>query len=588
MKRRMIFVSLAILLVISMIAVTGCQTKDTTTGTTKTTTATSGSSATTTSGETGNLTKPGEFPIVKEQETITIVRLAVGETYDHETNLFTETYTERTNVKTVMIFLPGEQFKERLNLMFSGGDQFDMVVTANNSQTIYSKTEQMQLFNQGAILPLEDLIDTQSVWLKQAFDEVEGWREFMTGPDGHIYGFPYYNECYHCTWYHKMFMNKEWLTNLNLSVPTTTEEFYTVLKAFKEQDANDNGDPNDEIPLASCNILYSRMDGFLMCSFLYSDSEDRLYVDQGMVKAAFVQPEYKEGLKYLNKLYSEGLIYIESFAQDIGALIQLNSQKYESIVGAVPGAHHAWVGNREQGETPRWFEYVAIAPLKGPNGVQTTRYDYYNNFGLASGVGGFIPRTCKNPELVMRFIDWMYSEEGSMAIELGFEGVNWVKASPGEVGTNGEPAIWKGIRLQEGDQYYGNSTWGAVFPNYMPSRIRNGPVAPETWYSLDENGNPLGLEKYLYEQTRDNYVPYSEPLENILPPLYYPLEDLDELGQLKATIYPFIEESVARFTTGDLDLETDWDNYLSELDKLDLDRYLELTQKAYDQSSFKP
>lgn len=46
-----------------------------------------------------------------------------------------------------------------------------------------------------------------------------------------------------------MSINKQWLDNLKLEVPATTDELYTVLKAFKEQDANGNGDSKDEIPM---------------------------------------------------------------------------------------------------------------------------------------------------------------------------------------------------------------------------------------------------------------------------------------------------------------------------------------------------
>ncbi|HCA69426.1 MAG TPA: sugar ABC transporter substrate-binding protein, partial [Lachnospiraceae bacterium] len=36
-----------------------------------------------------------------------------------------------------------------------------------------------------------------------------------------------------------------------MEIPKTTEEFEAVLKAFKEKDANGNGDPNDEIPFSA-------------------------------------------------------------------------------------------------------------------------------------------------------------------------------------------------------------------------------------------------------------------------------------------------------------------------------------------------
>ena len=47
----------------------------------------------------------------------------------------------------------------------------------------------------------------------------------------------------------KFFLNKQWLENLKLEMPTTLDELTDVLRAFRDQDANGNGDPSDEIPL---------------------------------------------------------------------------------------------------------------------------------------------------------------------------------------------------------------------------------------------------------------------------------------------------------------------------------------------------
>ena len=48
-------------------------------------------------------------------------------------------------------------------------------------------------------------------------------------------------------------------------MPTTTEELREVLRAFKEQDANGNGDPNDEIPLSGSpeNLHLGYLAGYL-------------------------------------------------------------------------------------------------------------------------------------------------------------------------------------------------------------------------------------------------------------------------------------------------------------------------------------
>ena len=73
----------------------------------------------------------------------------------------------------------------------------------------------------------------------------------VMNPDGTIYTLPQVNSGAELRVARKLFINKKWLENVNMEVPTTTEELYQLLKAFKEQDANGNGDPNDEIPLCS-------------------------------------------------------------------------------------------------------------------------------------------------------------------------------------------------------------------------------------------------------------------------------------------------------------------------------------------------
>ena len=68
-------------------------------------------------------------------------------------------------------------------------------------------------------------------------------RPLVTSPDGEIYGLPQVNECYHCFYSQRAWINSDWLANVGMGVPQTTEEFVDVLTAFKEQDANGNGDP---------------------------------------------------------------------------------------------------------------------------------------------------------------------------------------------------------------------------------------------------------------------------------------------------------------------------------------------------------
>lgn len=73
-------------------------------------------------------------------------------------------------------------------------------------------------------------------------------KAFCSTSDGHIYGLPRLrvDMTDRLT---RSFVNKVWLENLGLEVPTTIDEYYEFSQHFKNQDANGNGDTNDEIPL---------------------------------------------------------------------------------------------------------------------------------------------------------------------------------------------------------------------------------------------------------------------------------------------------------------------------------------------------
>jgi putative aldouronate transport system substrate-binding protein len=107
-------------------------------------------------------------------------------------------------------------------------------------------------------------------------------------------------------------------------MPTTTEEFYQVLKAFKERDPNGNGKA-DEIPYIGTNAsLLNYPDAFLMNAFIYNNyfqNNFHLMINNGKVDAAFNKPEWKEGVKYINKLFKEGLMPLETFTQDLHVIL---------------------------------------------------------------------------------------------------------------------------------------------------------------------------------------------------------------------------------------------------------------------------
>ena len=75
---------------------------------------------------------------------------------------------------------------------------------------------------------------------------------------------------------------------------------------------------------------------------------------------------------------------------------------------------------------------------------------------------------------------------------------------------------------------------------------------------------------------------YAADEKNMLPLFYYLPEENEKIATYSVTIDSYVSESIARFITGDLDLDTDWDSYIDELNSFGLEDYIATIQSGYD------
>ncbi|UQZ84688.1 Lipoprotein LipO precursor [Paenibacillus konkukensis] len=502
------------------------------------------------------VTPAGEFPITKEKTTLKVMVKGSSIVENFATNEFTKWLEEKTNIHIDWEVAPEKTFDEKLNVSLASGDYPDVLLGMNVSpiqQSIYGKD--------GVFVPLNPYIDKYGVEMKKMFEQVSYVKDMITLPDGKIYSVPQVNECYHCSIGQKMWIYQPWLDKLGLKMPETTEEFYQVLKAFKEKDPNGNGKA-DEIPLVGAtNGPSSTLDLFLTSAFIEKDFNLR-FVKDGKVQVAYNQPEWKEALKYLHKLYADGLISPQSFTQDRNQLKQMGMNPEVPIIGAVASQNQTVFVDVDN---PRFKDFVAVPPLKGPAGIRSTAYNPY-----AVSTGQFvITNKAKNPAAAFRMADLLLSEEATLRSTQGRPGQEWVRPEAGELGINGKPAVWKPIatfgKLQ-------NVHWAQIGPSLRTNDLR-----------LSVASDPKNsLELILYNETK-KYEPYKTDPSKIVPPLFFTNEQAEELASLEKTITDYRTEFFAKAVTGSLDIDKEWDNYLSTLDKMNLKRCLEIYQQAYDQ-----
>ena len=533
-----------------------------------------GGGGTSTSQTASLVTEPGPFPIVTEPTELDIffTRLTPPANWDIETNWFTKEYEEMTGVHVNWEMVIGDdtQRAQKVNLKLTSGQYPDVF-----SKCSISRAQQVMYGNQGVFLPLNELIDDYTVHIKKMFEDLPNAKNEITTPNGNIYGLPNVVLYVHGTVPNKMWINKTWMDKLGLEAPTTTEEYYQVLKAFRDQDPNGNGKA-DEIPFITQGLDMV----FLMNSFLYFDNTYTM-LDGGTVTFTGDKEAYKEGLKYLKKLVDEGLYAADSLTMDYTQLTSLGMSD-DALIGSScnlwPGGFTSLESEVDDGGATRFWEYAAIAPLEGPNGV---RQIYYNGGTLTDGGDAFnITSACEHPEVAIRWVDYFYSMEGFNTASYGpkitsedelVEGVaGWRDAKEGEVGADGEKALFYPYGLNNEV----NCGWNTneVVPRYQPFASHTGMTVPADGH----------YEQMLYDATVNDYWPYKA--EKSVPPLYMDDSIASEFAELQTLLVDYCNEAASQFITGVRDIDAEWDRYLDELDRLGLQRFLEIYQASYDEN----
>lgn len=515
-------------------------------------------------GTAGAVAPAGVFPIVETTEAITVMLPSNPGVEDFETNDFTLWLEEKTNLDLQFEIIPQASATEKLNIVLASGDYPDLFMSMNLGlpvQSVYGA--------QGAFYPLNDLIDEYGVEYKQLVSDYPQIADQVTLNDGMIYSLPGVNLCYHCQYRHKLYAYQPWLDALGVGIPTTTDELRELLRMIKTTDLNGNGEA-DEIPLSGSTNFPVYIG--LMTPFIYNDDYSKsLIVEDGVITPVFAQPEWRQGLEYLRDLYAEGLINPQSFTQDWRGAQVLGSAE-TVVLGVIADLHpKGHVGN-----TDRWKEYVPIPPLEGPDGTRQAVFQAFRGTFPGSFV---IAHDASNPAAIFRLGDLMLSFEATARNNLGVPGRDWEPAKPGQLGLNDEQALYTRFTVL---QDVANDSWKQSGISARTPEFRLGNAY------TDENGNPLSLEtgvyeRFLYEISKDVYAPYAFPAERQVPPLVFTDEVANEVTDLENTISNYMHTMTARFITDDVDLDSGWDNYLSTLQSIGLERYIELYQTAYDQ-----
>lgn len=420
----------------------------------------------------------------------------------------------------------------------------------------------------GLFEDLTPLLEKDAPNITKMFQEHPELKTLATQQDGKIYSTPKYQRFWPKT-NTTMFINKQWLDKLGMSTPTTWDELYDVLTAFKTKDPNGNG-KNDEIPMDFQGMGGAAYSAQLCLGSLGIQITDcgggGYFAEDGKIKNFFEDERFKTLVLYLRKLWSAGLINKEAFTQDYS--------KFQSL--ARGEGKTAKVGFTWGWETTDRFgneladQYVPVPQLKvSADSSSDLRWAYdYNtlNYGtnrVAMSAG------CQNKDAAVKFVDSFYDPVVSMQVLFG--GMNETDKCIKENG-DGTYAI-----LPPSDSSLDPGSW-----KWTNSFADNGPIyiSDDLKLTLGTDMQAVNKEKSVY----DDLLAKADPKKDVYPQVFmkYSQDDTNTMAMNDANIGN-VTSTWANWVAGKSDISKDWDGYVQKLSKAGLPQNISIRQKAYEE-----
>lgn len=342
--------------------------------------------------------------------------------------------------------------------------------------------------------------------------------------------------------------NTEYLEACNLDVPETIEDWEEAFAAFKEMDpectpllvwGTNNGNEG------FCTTCGSVMTAFGIAPTFYQKD--------GEVKYGFYDERYKDYLKLMRSWYEKGYLHEDFSSMDAttAQTIYLNGKAgcfWQCGTGETLKMRNAgyktWTGG--------------VAP-KFENGEEIT-WGYKNDW--IRGYFTLVTTACENPEIATRWLDWGYTMDGYKVMNFGRDGETFYgwnelgEANWAELYADNGYALWDSynsvIRLHNGC--------------YLKSDRRSNPRR----FTFNSDIEAIRL---IWEAQQDDFV-------DRLPPITLTSDEGAESSRIMAEVEAYVDENTVAYIRGTKDIDSTFDEYMSVLKSLNIDRAIEIRQNA--------
>ncbi|SEO61994.1 extracellular solute-binding protein [Paenibacillus sp. OK076] len=459
---------------------------------------------------------------------------------------------KRTGIQVKFTHPPLGQQRDQFNLLISTKELPDVIYY--NWADAVGGPEKM--IKDGRIIRLNELIDSYAPNLKRIIESDPDVKKQIALDDGTIYMFPLLKlDALKLNATSGLIIRQDWLDKLNLKVPTNINEWYTVLKAFKEQDPNGNGKP-DELPFTGNwgpgNL--TKLHDFAAAFGVIGGFQ--LNGDQ--VEFGPIQPGYRDFLETMAKWYKEGLIDPEIMTNDGKAF---DYKITSNLAGAYQGGVFSGMGKyfNLMRDTDPSFNVTGVPWPVSPDG---TSYATFNMDTKVLSYGEAITASADEDKLkyIVQWMDYNYSEEGSDLFNFGIENDSYVRDGDG---------------VKFSDTIINNPnglTYDQALASYALS-IMDGPINQDSRY----------LDALLFDDgqraANAEWMKASSALT--LPPIRLSTDEVSTSTSIMSQVNTYLNETMTAIISGQKPI-SDFDTMAETIKSMDIERAIEVHQAAYD------
>lgn len=473
----------------------------------------------------GTASAGGQLPVTKDPITLTyFFPFTSNIIKDLSENEVYKELEKRTNVK-IKFLHPSGDANQALQLLLASKDLPDIIEnTARNYPGGPDKA-----VSDGVYLRLNELIDQFAPNYKMLRESDKEIARQTTTDEGNIWAFANIQTMDEQPWT-GLRIRKDWLDDLGLAVPTTVDELYTVMKAFKEK-------KQAEVPLT---LWDSWMDGYGILIGAW-DIGNEFYMVDKQVKFGPTEPAYKDYVTTMRKWYSEGLLDKE-FA----------TRNYDGRNTLIANNKCGVFNDTSDPTVKKNTVALPYVTLKAGDKRHYSLVNYHNK-----GNEACITTACKYPEIAVKWFDYHYGDEGFMLFNYGIEGLSYTMV-------DGKPQFTD--LMTKNNQGYSATDLSWVY------KVHVGP------YKRDYMAFPGMDQQFIQEMktwgdsTDGNYV---------LPPITLNADEGSEFSEIMNEIRTYVNENTLKFIMG-LEPMEKFDSFVEQINKMNIKRATEIQQAALD------